>query len=326
MIYYNRPWGAFVKHGVLHAAASVLLALSVTFGETYHPRVTWAAIRLCGLAAVSSIETNPTACALASLGMSQTKGTWCMNKTELLAECSRRSLAVDPKWTVTELRHLLAGDNKHYLYREPKSEMPKSISKMSRDELVEEAEKLGTDVGPKDPKGAIMLRIRDHAAPDSTVMTMGSFRGEAFVNIPDAYGDWASEEERVNGDNMHPEMKRFVTWRRRHKLKKNTAGYASKNKARNYLDVETSALIPPPPISETGATSSSWDVVERMSTSSGATAKGTSRPPRRTLEPTMDTQRMERDVEPHVMEEIRNLEARLACLRDAAGVDPNHGK
>ena len=99
--------------------------------------------------------------------------TWKMNKVELLAECSRRSLAVDPKWTLTELRHVLAGDAKHYLYREPKTAMPKSISKMTRDELVEEAIGLGIEVGHKEPRGAIMLKIRDFTAPDNTVMTIG---------------------------------------------------------------------------------------------------------------------------------------------------------
>ncbi|CAE7496514.1 GIP [Symbiodinium sp. CCMP2592] len=257
---------------------------------------TAAATQLYGSAAVSSIETDPTACPFAHLVMSNGKATWTMNKTQLLAECSQRSLAVDPKWTVTELRHVLAGDTKHYHYREPPSGVPKSISKMTREELVLEAEKLGIEVGSKDPKGAIMMRIRDHAAPDTTMMTIGRFRGESFVNIPDSYGDWASEEERINGDNMHPEMKRYVTWRRNHKAKKTSAGYTNKNKARSYLDVEASALIPPPPISETGASSSAmWDVVEGMSVPPATAAKAAPRPMRRPLEDDKNAQRMERD-------------------------------
>ncbi|CAE7207103.1 GIP [Symbiodinium sp. CCMP2592] len=308
-IYYNRPLEAFAKHGGSHAAAGVRLAPSVTCGGTRNLRATAAATQLYGSAAASSIESDLTACSFALLVMSHGKATWTMNKTQLLAECTRRSLAVDPKWTVTELRHVLAGDSKHYHYRESPPEVPKSISKMTRDELVSEAEKLGIEVGTKDPKGAIMMRIRDHAAPDTTMMTIGRFRGESFVNIPDSYGDWASEEERINGDNMHPEMKRYVTWRRNHKARKSSAGYINKNKARNYLDVEASALIPPPPISETGASSSAvWDMVEGMGNPPSATAKATSRPTRRPLEEDKNARRMERDVEPHMLEEIRNLE------------------
>ena len=177
-------------------------------------RESTAVTRLCGSAAASSIESDLALFYFPRRGMSSSTPTWKMNKTELLAECSRRSLAVSSKWTLTELRHVLAGDTKHYLYRGPKTEVPKSISKMTRDELVEEAIGLGIDVGHKETRGSIMLKIRDFTAPDDTVMTIGRFRGETYMNIPTTYADWASDEERANGDNMHPELKRFVIWRR----------------------------------------------------------------------------------------------------------------
>ncbi|CAE7790778.1 GIP, partial [Symbiodinium necroappetens] len=188
--------------------------------------------------------------------------TWKMNKTELLAECNRRSLAVSSKWTLTELRHVLAGDTKHYLYRGPKTEVPKSISKMTRDELVEEAIGLGIDVGQKETRGSIMLKIRDFTAPDDTVMTIGRFRGETYMNIPATYADWASDEERANGDNMHPELKRFVIWKRNQKVKEAATDRKAKPRQRGYLDVEDNAMIPPPPVSETGASASAWDMDE----------------------------------------------------------------
>ncbi|CAE7821075.1 KdelR [Symbiodinium sp. CCMP2456] len=275
-----------------------------------------AAIQPFGLAAASSIETNLAIFASLPLGMSsESLPTWKMNKTQLLAECHRRSLAVSTKWTMTELRHVLAGDDKHYHYRGSKPEGPKSISKMSRDELVEEAEKLGILVGAKETRGSLMLKIRDHTAPDDTVMTIGRFRGESYVNIPQSYAEWASEEEKINGDNMHPELKRFVMWRRSQKTLGTPRSSKAGGKQRGYLDVEENAMIPPPPFSETGASASAWDVVERMSEHPAAAPKSSARSTRRPLEDDLGTRRMEKDAEPHVMEEIRALEERLACLK-----------
>ncbi|OLP97775.1 Copia protein [Symbiodinium microadriaticum] len=215
-------------------------------------RESTAVTRLCGLAAASSIESDLALFYFPRRGMSNSTPAWKMNKTELLAECSRRSLAVSSKWTLTELRHVLAGDTKHYLYRGPKTEVPKSISKMTRDELVEEAIGLGIEVGHKETRGSIMLKIRDFSAPDDTVMTIGRFRGETYMNIPTTYADWASDEERANGDNMHPELKRFVIWKRNQKVKEATTDRKAKPRQRGYLDVEDNAMIPPPPVSETG--------------------------------------------------------------------------
>ena len=167
-----------------------------------------------------------------------------------------------------------------------------------------------------------MLKIRDCTAPDDTVMTIGRFRGETYMNIPTTYADWASDEERANGDNMHPELKRFVIWRRNQKAKENHDRPQGQAPPEGYLDVEDNAMIPPPPVSETGASASAWDMVDRLSAASSTPPRTSTRPTRRPLEEDAGTKRMERDVEPHMLEEIRALEERLACLRDAAGVEP----
>ena len=85
-------------------------------------------------------------------------------------------------------------------------------------------------------------------------------QGKLDPQIPEKYGDWASEEERQNGDNMHPDLKRYVTWRR---LKRTMDAKATTENM--YLkygnDPEANAKVPPPPVSETGY-GSAWSVVE----------------------------------------------------------------
>ena len=121
-------------------------------------------------------------------------------------------------------------------------EGPKGLSGMNLGELREEAKRLNLEVGPRDTKGSLMLRIRDAAAPATTVMTVGRFRGSPFGEIPDAYGAWASEEERQNGANMHVDLKRFVMWRRHARNAEKTEKKPAKSTP-NYLDVETYASV-----------------------------------------------------------------------------------
>ncbi|CAE7356680.1 GIP [Symbiodinium sp. CCMP2592] len=256
---------------------------------------------------------------------------WKMTKVQLLAEANRRGLAVNSKWTCPELRTVLTNDSDYH--RGP-SEVPKGLSSMTIAELRQEADNLKIPLGAKETKGSLMLKIRDTTAPDSTVMTIGRFRGSSYMDIPENYGAWASEEERKNGNNMSPDLKRFVTWRRHRRAQGSRATASS----RGYRDPEMDAMVPPPPLSETG--SSVWGVVEDPSGSltnwrpippsssrglhdwrpeapaNPVTPFTKAKATRRERSPEGKA-RMEQDVDPETLEEIRTLEARLAALKEA---------
>ena len=111
--------------------------------------------------------------------------------------------------------------------------------------------------GPQDGVGS---EHRGHEGePHAAHPGRGRFRGTTFEQIPDNYGDWASEEQRQN-TNMHNDLKRFVM-RRRHRRNtgKTSTSAALGHSTPSYLDAETYATVPPPPLSETG--SSSWAMV-----------------------------------------------------------------
>ncbi|CAE7822217.1 GIP [Symbiodinium sp. CCMP2456] len=215
-------------------------------------------IRLYGLAAVSSTEPkHPLFRDLPAM-----VAVWQMTKGQLIAECNRRELAISPEWTCPELRTILMADM-DYEKRNTTGAVPKKLSGMNLSELREEAIKMNLPVHDKESKGTLMLRIRDAAAPSSTVMTVGRFRGTPFNEVPESYGAWASEEERQNGDNMHTDLKRFVNWRR-HMRAQPKASMTPPRSAASYLDVETYASVPPPPMSETGSSYCSGERVERL--------------------------------------------------------------
>ena len=145
--------------------------------------------------------------------MSQ-RAAWQMTKTELLAEANRLGLAPHPDWTAVELRSAITemiGDQKG-------GTLPKGLSSMKLQELKEEAEKIGLEYGEKVTRGALIRNIRDyHGTPSNTVMTIGKHRGNTYAQIPLSYGRWADAEEKVNGANMHPDLRRYVMWYRRNR-------------------------------------------------------------------------------------------------------------
>ena len=225
-------------------------------------------------------------------------------------------IPTSPAWTVLELRTILANDKK--MNTSEKDGVPKKLTTMTLEELRATASGMGLEVGKTENKGAIMLLIRDHAAPDSTVLTLGRFKGSRYTEIPETYGAWASEEERQNGANMHPDLKRFVVWRRNRRRMDGATSAASKT-----YDFEEHAKIPPPPISETGSTCSHWTMVSERDKPyppkiSGPDAKAKSK--RR--QGASGSERMEQTVPDDVREEIAQLETKLAALRDRAGLDP----
>ena len=94
------------------AAVNVICLPFVNAGRDRRTRVP--DIRLCGLAAVFSVErpclrgspSDPPRVGMAS------KGIWKMNKVELQSECFRRQIPTSPAWSVLKLRTILANDTK----------------------------------------------------------------------------------------------------------------------------------------------------------------------------------------------------------------------
>jgi HAMP domain-containing protein len=236
-----------------------------------------------------------------------------MSKTELLAEMTRRGIPASRDWSVVELKSILAEDDKK---NSTQDALPKGLTGMKLEELVQEAKKVGLAVGSKETRGSLMRRLRDHhRTPDETLMTVGRFKGIPYYEVPETYGKWASDEERANHDNMHPDLMRFVKWRR-------AARQRSLEESSTHLnDPEVNAKVPPPPISETGysagyASSASWDLIQEHGTLPIAPKSRAKVRDKRAGPSIPAATRMEQDVGADVTEEIQALETRLAVLRD----------
>ena len=216
-------------------------------------------------------------------------------------------------WSVVELKSILAEDNA----RTAKSQaIPRGLTGVKLEELRKEAQKVGLEIGAKDTKGSLMRRIRDfHATPDETLMTVGRFKGVPFSDIPETYGKWASEEEKANHDNMHPDLMRFVQWRRTTKARRLEAARTRRE------DPEVNARVPPPPLSETGysaayASRAQWDLVQETGTLPIAPKSRARAKDKRAGSSSDEPERMDQEVGRSVTEEIQALETRLAVLRD----------
>ena len=273
-----------------------------------------AATPCCGLAAAFLIELFGLPRNRRPVMSSKPVPAWKMTKTELQAECNRLGIPFHTQWTVPELKHILSE------HREARpSPLPKRLTSMTLAELRAEAEHIGIGFGPKETKGSITLRIRDALAPDQTLMTVGRHTGVPYEEVPENYGAWASEEERQNGSNMHPDLRRFVNWRREKRAQAETTyvgGYF-------YDDPEASAVVTPPPYPTSSSTTSSatWSVVHGTARAKAAAVVTPKRATRRPVEePGTNPTRMSQDVPNEVEAEILELETRLAVLRDRHGV------
>ncbi|CAE7236343.1 Faim2, partial [Symbiodinium sp. KB8] len=172
-------------------------------------------INVCGSAVQCSIVENfaiPAPLSRLRRVMAQ-RPTWQLTRTELLAEATAMGLSPLPEWTNVELRSAIteAKDEK-----KKGAGLPKGLLSMRLDELKAEAKKVGLPFAEKATRSVLMRNIRDfYATPQDTVMTIGKHKGNMFAQIPLSYGKWADEEEKVNGANMHPDLRRYVIWFRR---------------------------------------------------------------------------------------------------------------
>ena len=102
---------------------------------------------------------------------------------KIQSECFRRQIPTSPAWSVLELRTISANDKK--MSSPETGGVPKRLTGMTLEELRTAASELGLEVGSTENKGAIMLLIRNHVAPDLMVLTLGRFKGSRYTEIPD---------------------------------------------------------------------------------------------------------------------------------------------
>ena len=200
---------------------------------------------------------------------------------------------------------------------------------MKLDELKHEADKIGVEYDGKTTKGVLMRKIRDyHDTPSDTVMGIGRHKGNAFYQIPSSYGEWAMREEEANGDNMHPDLKRNVMWFKR---QRDPARLPDTPKTVKMKEPEKYASIPPPPPeSATGSSLRSWEEGREPETSEQlpiqpgqrGRKEATAASSKRRGDQAQGQTRMKVETDRALMEEIQNLEAKLAVLKDKADIPP----
>ena len=237
---------------------------------------------------------------------------WKMNKMELEAEAFRLGAVVHRSWTTAELRAVI--QQHRDLYEPDEEKLPKGMSTMKLEELIAIAESLGADVPQRPTRGIVQHLIRQHAlGMGHHVVGFGRHRGKLFREVPPDYLEWAAREVAAKGESASPDL--IILAEYGTKKKKNT------ERMRRSEDPEATATVPYEP-SENSGTASSWTRVLPTGTHPhGAYPKARGRT--RALETyRMDRENMDQDIPYSVVDEIQELETRLAILRDRHGLQP----
>ncbi|CAE7777314.1 RE2, partial [Symbiodinium necroappetens] len=241
----------------------------------------------------------------------------------------RLGLAPHPNWTAVELRSAIT----EVTAETKTTSLPKGLSSMRLQELKDEAMKVGLPIPEKATRGTLMRNIRDyHATPSTTVMTIGKHKGNTYEQVPRTYGLWADAEEKVNGANMHPDLRRYVMWFRRQTNSDLPEQVTTLDKMNNPEKYAVVSLLEGSMKSDTDQ---SWDEVRSMAAVSKkgydheqlplrpptSSSSSSSKPTKRPAAKDKGTARMGIEPDPKVLDEIRALETRLATKEDALGAE-----
>ena len=216
-----------------------------------------------------------------------------MTKHQLLEESTRLGMTVHPKWTVPELRAVI---------REHK----RKINSLNLPELQRKADELGVTYPSKVTKGMLLKLIREHTdTPANTPMTIGRWRG-----CESDYGRWAIQEVSRSA-NCHTDLVRFARWFQQ-ELETKAAKTKIEEVDASYVNYKTGTSRGSP------STTSSWETVsatpEKMRSGKGY--------PKNQVKRNSDNAKgktegeMESRPDPAVLEEIYQLETKLAILKD----------
>ena len=170
--------------------------------------------------------------------------------------------------------------------------------------------------------------------PES-LMTFGRFAGKKISETPVSYREWAVREVSTN-DNPSEQLVMYANWWQGElfRMEKEDANRVSSSvRTPNYMDPETHASIP---YTDEAGSSASWSEVTVHSSPvrEGYGARPKARVPpaprptatRRSATAAMGPEKvsMDQEVPEEVIDEVLNLEARLAALRDHHGIPPRN--
>ncbi|CAE7319506.1 unnamed protein product, partial [Symbiodinium microadriaticum] len=222
------------------------------------------------------------------------KGIWEMRKDELLREAAARNLAVNPRWTVVELRSVIQEDMHGEEGPSSSTSAPPGLSKMNLQQLKDKVKEIGLEVPAKHNRGLLMRMIRDHGGKGpETLLTFNRYKGMRFIDTPVGYRTWAVKEV-ANNDNASEDLRMFAAWWRTESEEKGVVHPAP------YGDPETDASIPYVP--ETSEMETLWERVSSR-VPSRPKAKSAAYP-----------DLMEQDVPEEILDEVQHLEERAPSL------------
>ena len=143
-------------------------------------------------------------------------------------------------------------------------------------------------------------------------MTIGRWKGSLYSEIPDAYGSWAAAEV-ARTTNSSPELVMYARWWSEQQKEKAT--HAKVPVEDDTYEGTVSAYRSPAP------TITSWEEVSQASSKgySETTGKGNTKAKVKRVNPEAQektTQKMDAQVDAAVLQEIADLETKLAVLKD----------
>lgn len=230
-----------------------------------------------------------------------------MKKQELLIELNDRGVPVHSSWTVPELRSILVEQRE--LEKPNEEDRMKGLSKLTLEQLVEEAKKENISIPAKPTRGLMMRLLRESRhTPGTTVVPFGRYKGWMYQEVPTGYLEWAIRESKSN-PNAHEDLVRLASWAGQELVRKNaTKGYVKKPDLGR--DPEALAVVPPP--SGGSSSDTSWSKV---------TKNTAERLTRKAAEIPVPTDIAE-DIHETPEELILSLEAQLAALKKKQAASP----
>ncbi|CAE7612538.1 RE1 [Symbiodinium sp. CCMP2592] len=127
---------------------------------------------------------------------SEPPGEWpahCLRrKDEILEELGSYDVLVHPKWCVPELRDILIEQRQiHGIPKANAADPMKGISKMTLEELTNEAQRQNLTLPTKPTKGALMRMLRDSKATEGdTIVRFGKYKTWYYKELPHGYLRW----------------------------------------------------------------------------------------------------------------------------------------
>ena len=237
-----------------------------------------------------------------------------MTKHQLLEESTRLGMTVHPKWTVPELRAVIR-EHKELIGEDDLKDRMRKINSLNLPELQCKADELGVTYPSKVTKGMLLKLIREHTdTPANTLMTIGRWRGCEYREIPSDYGRWAIQEVSRSA-NCHTDLVRYARW-----FQEELETKAAKTKIpdeevdASYVNYKARTSRGP------SSTTSSWETV---SATPEKVRSGKGYPKNQVKRNSDDAKgktegEMESRPDPAVLEEIYQLETKLAILKDKA--------